>query len=84
MPIEPVLASPLLCHLTHRFCLESSYRWSVFIVGGLISGAAEEAAFRGYMQTGLEQHDPDKTILITSLVFVAAYRLCLSGTHEFF
>ena len=31
----------------------------MFFMGGILAGIVEEAAFRGYMQTGLEQHDPD-------------------------
>jgi membrane protease YdiL (CAAX protease family) len=51
----------------------TSYRWSMFIMGGVLSGVVEEAAYRGYMQTGLEKHDPDNAILVTSLVFVASH-----------
>lgn len=35
----------------------TSYRWSMFIMGGVTAGVVEEAAFRGYMQTGIERHD---------------------------
>jgi membrane protease YdiL (CAAX protease family) len=51
----------------------TSYRWSMFIMGGVLSGVVEEAAYRGYMQTGLERHDPDNAIVITSLVFAASH-----------
>ena len=51
----------------------TSYRWSMFIMGGVTAGVVEEAAFRGYMQTGIERHDRDNAIWITSLVFVAAH-----------
>jgi len=51
----------------------TAYRWSMLIMGAVISGVVEEAAFRGYLQTGLERHDPDNAIWITSLVFVAAH-----------
>lgn len=51
----------------------TSYRWSMFIMGGVTAGVVEEAAFRGYMQTGLERHDRNNAIWITSLVFVAAH-----------
>jgi membrane protease YdiL (CAAX protease family) len=51
----------------------TSYRWSMFLMGGVTSGVVEEAAYRGYMQTGLERRDPDNAILITSLVFVLSH-----------
>lgn len=51
----------------------TSYRWSMFIMGGVTAGVVEEVAFRGYMQTGIERHDREKAILITSLVFVASH-----------
>jgi len=51
----------------------TSYRWSMFIVGGVTAGVVEEAAFRGYMQSGLERHDRANALWITSLVFVAAH-----------
>lgn len=51
----------------------TSYRWSMFIMGGVTAGVLEEAAFRGYMQSGIEKHDPDNAIWITSVVFVAAH-----------
>ena len=51
----------------------TSYRWSMFIMGGLMSGVVEEAAFRGYMQTGLEKVDPANALVITSLVFAVSH-----------
>jgi membrane protease YdiL (CAAX protease family) len=51
----------------------TSYRWSMFIMGGVTAGVAEEAAFRGYMQTGIERHDRANALWITSLVFVAMH-----------
>lgn len=51
----------------------TSYRWSMFIMGGLMSGVMEEAAFRGYMQTGLEKLDPANALVITSLAFAASH-----------
>jgi membrane protease YdiL (CAAX protease family) len=42
-------------------------------MGGLTAGIVEEAAFRGYMQTGLEHHHPESALWVTSLVFVAAH-----------
>lgn len=51
----------------------TAYRWSMLLMGGLTAGVVEEAAFRGYMQTGIERHDPERAIWITSLVFVAMH-----------
>lgn len=51
----------------------TSYRWSMFLMGGLTAGVVEEIAYRGYMQTGIERHDRDNAIWITSLVFVASH-----------
>ena len=51
----------------------TSYRWSMFIMGGITAGVVEEAAFRGYMQTGLERHDRENALWITSLVFAAMH-----------
>jgi membrane protease YdiL (CAAX protease family) len=51
----------------------TSYRWSMFLMGGLTAGVVEEVTFRGYMQTGLEQHHRENAVWITSLVFVASH-----------
>ncbi len=51
----------------------TAYRWSMFLMGGLTAGVVEEAAFRGYMQTGIERHDRERAVWITSLVFVAMH-----------
>ena len=51
----------------------TAFRWSVLLMGGLTSGVVEEAAYRGYMQSGLERHDSSKAILITSFVFAASH-----------
>jgi membrane protease YdiL (CAAX protease family) len=51
----------------------TSYRWSMFIMGGLTAGVIEEVAFRGYMQTGIERFDRKNAIWISSLVFVVAH-----------
>ena len=42
-------------------------------MGGATAGVVEEAAFRGYMQTGIERHDRENAIWLTSLVFVASH-----------
>jgi membrane protease YdiL (CAAX protease family) len=51
----------------------TSYRWSMFIMGGVLAGVVEEAAYRGYMQTGLEKVDPANALVITSLVFAVSH-----------
>lgn len=51
----------------------TSYRWSMFIMGAVTAGVVEEVAFRGYMQTGIERHDRENAIWITSAVFVASH-----------
>jgi membrane protease YdiL (CAAX protease family) len=51
----------------------TSYRWSMFVMGGVTAGVVEEAAFRGYMQTGIERFDRDNAIWITSLVFALSH-----------
>lgn len=51
----------------------TSYRWSMFLMGGVVSGVVEEAAYRGYMQTGLEKIDPGRAVVITSLVFALSH-----------
>jgi membrane protease YdiL (CAAX protease family) len=52
----------------------SAYPWLTILlavlVGGAVSGIAEEAAFRGYIQSALEERaGPAVAILITSLLF---------------
>lgn len=51
----------------------TAYRWSLFLMGGILSGVVEEAAFRGYMLTGLERRDPANANVITSVVFVGVH-----------
>ena len=51
----------------------TSYRWSMFLMGGIISGVVEEAAYRGYMQSGLERINPSNAIAITSVVFTLSH-----------
>ena len=45
-------------------------------MGPLVSGVAEEAAFRGYMQRGLERYGTQTAILVSAFVFALAH-----GTH---
>jgi membrane protease YdiL (CAAX protease family) len=47
----------------------TAYRFSILIMGAVVSGVVEEAAFRGYMQSNLERVKPRHAILITSIVF---------------
>ena len=51
----------------------TSYRWSVFLRGGLTAGVVEELAFRGDGQAGIESDDRANVVWITSLVFVALH-----------
>jgi membrane protease YdiL (CAAX protease family) len=54
----------------------TAYRFSVFLIGALVSGVVEEAAFRGYMQRGLETFGAERAVLVTSVVFAL-----LHGVH---
>jgi membrane protease YdiL (CAAX protease family) len=47
----------------------TAIRFSVLIMGAVVSGVVEEAAFRGYMQSHLERIGPTFAILITSTIF---------------
>ena len=47
----------------------TAYRFSIFLIGALVSGVVEEAAFRGYMQRGLESFGAQRAVLVTSVVF---------------
>lgn len=51
----------------------SAYLISVVVMGPLVSGIIEEAAFRGYMQRGLERHGAGKAIVISALMFALAH-----------
>jgi len=48
----------------------TAYRFSILIMGAVVSGVVEEAAFRGYMQSGLERFGAGTAIVATSIVFV--------------
>ena len=54
----------------------TAFRVSIFFVGALVSGVVEEAAFRGYMQRGLEAFGAERAVLVTSVVFTL-----LHGVH---
>jgi membrane protease YdiL (CAAX protease family) len=48
-------------------------RFSVLLMGPIVSGVVEEAAFRGYMQSHLERIGPTFAILVTSTAFTLAH-----------
>ena len=58
----------------------TAYRFSVAIMGAAVSGIVEEAAFRGYMQRGLERFGVHRAVLITSVVFVLVHAVHGLGT----
>ena len=58
----------------------TAYRFSVAIMGAAVSGIVEEAAFRGYMQRGLERFGVHRAILITSVIFVLVHAVHGLGT----
>ena len=49
------------------------YLVSVVIVGPLVAGVVEEAAYRGYMQRGLERFGAGTAIVVSALVFALAH-----------
>ena len=54
----------------------TAIRFSVLLMGPMVAGVVEEAAFRGYMQSHLERLGPTFAILVTSAVFTL-----LHATH---
>lgn len=58
----------------------TAFRFSVFFVGPLVSGVVEEAAFRGYMQRGLEAFGVERAVLTTSVVFTLLHAVHGLGT----
>lgn len=54
----------------------TAIRFSVLLMGPLVAGVVEEAAFRGYMQSHLERIGPTFAIMVTSTVFTL-----LHATH---
>jgi membrane protease YdiL (CAAX protease family) len=58
----------------------TAYRLSIFFMGPLVSGVVEEAAFRGYMQRGLEPFGIERAVLVTSLVFTLSHGVHGLGT----
>jgi membrane protease YdiL (CAAX protease family) len=51
----------------------TAIRFSVLLMGPMVSGAVEEMAFRGYMQSHLERIGPTFAILVTSALFTLAH-----------
>lgn len=51
----------------------TAIRISLFVMGPLVSGVIEEAAFRGYMQSWIERYSPQLAIVVTSIVFTLAH-----------
>lgn len=51
----------------------TAYRWSIFVMGAVVSGVVEEAAFRGYMQRGLEPYGRERAVLVTSAIFTLVH-----------
>ncbi|MEQ8330378.1 MAG: type II CAAX endopeptidase family protein [Longimicrobiales bacterium] len=47
-----------------------AYRVSVLVMGAVVSGVVEEAAFRGYTQSMLEPWGRDRAIVLASVAFV--------------
>lgn len=47
----------------------TAFRFSILIMGAVVSGVVEEAAFRGYLQSHLERIGPTFAILVTSTIF---------------
>ncbi len=51
----------------------TAYVVSVVVMGALVAGVAEEAAFRGYMQIGLDRFGPGRAIVISAAMFALAH-----------
>lgn len=51
----------------------TAYLVSIVVIGPLVSGVTEEAAFRGYMQRGLERFGSGTAIVVTALVFALVH-----------
>lgn len=51
------------------------YRISIVVMGAIVSGVVEEAAFRGYLQSRLERHGAGTAIVVTSVVFALFHSL---------
>lgn len=47
----------------------TAHRLSLLIMSPIVAAVVEEAAFRGYMQSGLEKFGVHKAIVVTSIVF---------------
>jgi len=51
----------------------TAYIVSAMLMGPLVAAIVEEAAFRGYMQRGLERYGPQAAILVSALLFALAH-----------
>lgn len=51
----------------------TAIRFSILIMGAIVSGVVEEVAFRGYMQSHLERIGPTFAILVTSAAFTLTH-----------
>lgn len=56
---------------------------SIVVVGPLVAGIVEEAAYRGYMQRGLERFGAGTAIVVSALVFALAHGVHGLGTLLF-
>ena len=51
----------------------TEYRISIAVMGALVSGVTEEAAYRGYMQRGLERFGAGHAIVVSAAVFTLVH-----------
>lgn len=51
----------------------TAFLLAALLVGPLVAGVVEEAAFRGYMQRGLERYGARTAILVSALLFALAH-----------
>ena len=56
----------------------TAYVVSIVVMGALVSGVVEEAAYRGYMQRGLERFGAGTAIVVQAFVFTLVH-----GVHGF-
>ena len=58
----------------------TAFLLSTLFMGPLVAGVVEEAAFRGYMQRGLERYGAQTAILVSALLFALAHATQGLGT----
>jgi membrane protease YdiL (CAAX protease family) len=51
----------------------TAVRFSILLMGPMVAGVVEEAAFRGYMQSHLERIGPTFAIVVTSAAFTLVH-----------